>query len=238
MKTNLNSIYPVFNSRPYTNTCVLKYDIAIWFFSVDDCPENETERTFDVIFLIDGSDSIDQNNFTRVLEWILDTVDGLDPSEKINGKELQITIVQYSEEFRIELDSRIVQNSADEIRSDVMNIPQMREGTHTYSAVQFLNTDVSNFRNESYKILITMTDGRENDARNAEAVRIAKSYFDLMIAIGVGIDIDWGDLLNDISKGVEPITTNNFVSLRIDTIEAILNATRPGNSFVFEVFES
>ena len=179
------------------------------------------ESPIDLTFLIDGSDSIDREDFDRIRNWTLHTIDAFEPSTR--NAPLFLSVVQFSERSQVEVQQQVV-SGASEVAGQIENIVQMRSGTKTYSALAFVNRKVyPTLRPKSFKILITMTDGDASEVRNEDAINQALKNFDVMVAVGVGRKIDRAEL-EDFSSHNLVITVENFNALEgiisriIDTI--------------------
>ena len=169
-----------------------------------------SEFPVDLTFLLDGSDSIDREDFARIQNWTLQTVDAFEPSSR--REPIFLSVVQFSDQSQIEFQRQVASGSY-EVSALVYGIDQMRSGTKTYRALDFVNRNVyPTLRSESYKILITMTDGDASEDRNAEAIEQALNNFDMMVAVGVGRKIDEEELL-DFSSSNFVFTVENFNAL-------------------------
>ena len=71
----------------------------------------------DVVFLVDGSDSVISEDFATVKQWVLHVVDAFEPSEQL-VEELGVYVVQYSDVAVIEINA-LIANSSDEIKDHV-----------------------------------------------------------------------------------------------------------------------
>lgn len=180
-----------------------------------------TEHPVDLVFMIDGSDSIDRDDFNQVKDWILKTVDRFNPGDR--AKKLHVDVVQFSETVRTEV-HQIISQSSDEIRSSIEGIQQMRSGTKTYKGLRYINSDVTpNTRAGSSKMLVTMTDGDASEDRDQEAIDTARANYDLMLAVGIGEKIHM-EQLRDFTYNTNPITVQEFASLG-GVIEEIVEAS-------------
>lgn len=145
----------------------------------------------EVAFLIDGSGSISEEDFDEARQWVLDVVDTLKPNDR--PIPLKIIIVQFSDEAVIEVE-QVVYDSADEV---YISFEQMAGRTNTYSALEFVNNEVySRMGDNTFKLLITMTDGDATDARNEVEIEWARAHFDMMYAVGVGHDAHHDKLID------------------------------------------
>ncbi|XP_078481143.1 matrilin-1-like isoform X2 [Ciona intestinalis] len=172
-------------------------------------PDRCQEYPVDITFLVDGSDSIDREDFDRVKQWILLTVDAFNPGERRNP--LHVDVVQFSERSMIEVDSDVA--SSAQISDQVHGIIQMRSGTKTYSALEFVNREVwPLLRPGAFKILITLTDGDASEDRNVEAIEEANNKYNLMAAVGVGSKVISSEL-EDFSSIGNVFNVDNFSAL-------------------------
>ena len=175
--------------------------------------ENKTcpEYPIDIAFLIDGSDSIDREDFDQIKSWILRTVDDFKPWQR--EQPLFLSVVQFSEESLIEV-QQMISSGSDEVRSLVEGIEQMRSGTKTYSGLDFVNRKVyPQMRSNSYKILITMTDGDASEDRNVAAIKQAEIYYNMRVADGVGEKVDEEELMDFSSNAKLIFKIENFGAL-------------------------
>jgi len=168
------------------------------------------EYPIDIAFLVDGSDSITRQEFDRIKEWILLTIDAFNPSSR--QMPLHVDVIQYSEDSKIEV-HQLISDGVAQIEDRVRAIEQMRSGTKTYTAIRFVDTNVvPNLREGSFKILITMTDGDASDDRDVEAINQARNDFNIMIAVGVGDKVD-SEELRDFSSTDKIYNVDKFSAL-------------------------
>ena len=175
--------------------------------------ENKTcpECPIDIAFLIDGSDSIEREDFDLIKSWIIRTVNDFKPWK--NDKSLFLSVVQFSRESVIEVQG-IINSGPDEVRSLVEGIKQKRSGTKAYSGLNFVNRNVyPKMRSNSYKILITMTDGKANEDRNIAAIKQAHNNYNMMMAVGVSEKVDQDKLLDFSSNETLIFKIENFGAL-------------------------
>ena len=199
-------VYRYFSAVNFARYCLAN------FFAVVEKRDEEVcfEYPIDVTFLLDGSDSIDREDFELIRNWTLQTVDAFKPAQRETP--LLVSVVQYSERSQMEIHQNVTLGAA-EISGQVQNIEQMRSGTKTYSALDFVNRNVHpQLRETSYKILITMTDGDASEDRNEEAIGQALNNFDRMVAVGVGQKVDETELL-DFSSTNNIFTVEDFKAL-------------------------
>ena len=188
----------------------IKCLLACFFALVDEKP-NGCRHPIDLTFLLDGSDSINSGDFEKIKNWILLTVDAFEPSRR--NTSLLVSVVQYSEISKTHVLQEVRINSS-EIESEIQGIKQMQMGTNTYRALDFVNTNVyPSLRKNSYKILITMTDGDARDRRNNQVISQARKNFNRTVAVGVGQQINLTQL-QDFSSTNHIFTVQNFGELK------------------------
>lgn len=167
------------------------------------------EKPIDLVFLVDGSDSIDSDDFTLVKDWIVAVIDSFEPMDR--NPYLHVDVVQYSEISNIELHGLVDESM--NYRNEITSIAQYKSGTKTYTALQFVvDQVVPMMRNGAYSILVTMTDGDANDVRNQATIDEANELFNVMVGIGVGEKANM-DQVNDFSSNRQGIAVNNFDAL-------------------------
>ena len=139
------------------------------------------------------------------------TVDAFEPASRKNP--LFFSIIQFSDQSRIEV-QQMISSGSSEVRSSVEGIEQMRSGTKTYSGLDFVNRNVyPQMRSNSYKILITMTDGDASEERNVAAINQAESYYNMRVAVGVGEKVDEEELMDFSSNAKLIFKIENFGAL-------------------------
>ncbi|XP_074168927.1 collagen alpha-4(VI) chain [Rhinolophus sinicus] len=152
---------------------------------VQDICSSETckNRKADIIFLIDGSESILPKDFEKMKGFMKNMVN----QANIGADEIQIGLLQFSstpkEEFRLNQYSLKV-----DIHRAILNVQQMKDGTHTGKALNFTLPFFDSSRGGRpgvHQYLIVITDGvsHDNVAIPAKALRDRNI---IVFAIGVG----------------------------------------------------
>ncbi|XP_013401673.1 ZP domain-containing protein-like [Lingula anatina] len=147
----------------------------------------------DIIFILDGSGSVDSPDFAKQLQFIKSLVRKFD----VGPNAVQVGVLQYSDYAVQELNLNTHSTEA-AILAAVDRIRQMGDGTNTALALSTVRT--SSFtaargdRPNVPNLVIVMTDGRSNDmaatAREANKLRNIASVF----AIGVGSNVNTAEL--------------------------------------------
>nr|XP_010959554.1 PREDICTED: collagen alpha-4(VI) chain-like [Camelus bactrianus] len=152
---------------------------------VQDICSSETckNRKADIIFLMDGSESIPPKNFERMKGFMRRMVN----LSNISADEIRIGLLQFSsnpqEEFRLGQHS-----SKADIHRAISNVKQINDGTYTGKALNFTLSFFDSSRGgrpSVHQYLIVITDGVSQDS----VVLPAKALRDrniIIFAIGVG----------------------------------------------------
>ena len=147
---------------------------------------------------------------------MLKSVDEFNPSDR---SPLVLAVVQFSTTPWLELGPFLVTKNSAQVKNQMDNIQQMNGGTNTYTGLNFVNTvvfpNLTKLRNDSHKILITMTDGEANRAdRNDTTVREARKNFDTMVAVGVGGNVVESSMVDFSSSPDHVFLLENFDELK------------------------
>ncbi|CAO2583387.1 Integrin alpha-L [Lemmus lemmus] len=132
----------------------------------------------DLVFLFDGSMSLSQNEFEKIVDFMKDVM------RKLSNTSYQFAAVQFSTTYRTEF---TFLDYAKEKDPDILlrNVTHMRLLTNTFGAINYVVTNVfkeeSGARPDATKVLIIITDGEATDAENIDAARDITRYI-----IGVG----------------------------------------------------
>ncbi|KAM6897891.1 integrin alpha-M-like [Xenentodon cancila] len=166
----------------YTGAC-FEIDEADRFGSPVPASIKECSTQADIAFLLDGSGSVYEPDFTRMKTFVKNMI------RFFQGKDTQFAIVQFSRDTTVHyyfdnFPSSNWQNHIDYIR-------QKQGGTNTAAAIRTVVNDVfSNFRGSRpnvKKILLVITDGESQDGNNLPTViALADAKNIVRFAIGVG----------------------------------------------------
>ncbi|XP_075034844.1 integrin alpha-M-like isoform X5 [Mixophyes fleayi] len=144
-------------------------------------------RSLDIVFLIDGSYSIEDEEFPLILSFVSSVI------AAFNGTATQFALVQYSDNPRTEFDFK----TFSEVRNHeqlLSRIERHKGGTRTFTAIKYVMENLfhakSGNRAEAQKVLIVITDGEsymENTGMSESIVK-AEEQGVRRFAIGVGKD--------------------------------------------------
>ncbi|XP_047390046.1 integrin alpha-L isoform X2 [Sciurus carolinensis] len=132
----------------------------------------------DLVFLFDGSMSLQQDEFQKIVDFMKDVM------KKLSNSSYQFAAVQFSTNYRTEF------NFLDYVRlkdPDVLlaNVKHMCELTNTFGAIRYVMTQVfqkeQGARPDATRVLIIITDGEATDHGNID---MAKDIIRYVIGIG------------------------------------------------------
>ncbi|CAJ0965489.1 unnamed protein product, partial [Ranitomeya imitator] len=155
----------------------------------------------DLVFLVDGSWSIGDDNFHKVIRFLYSTAGAMD---EIGPDGTQVGIAQYSDDARTEFKLNSYK-SKESLLAAISRISYKGGNTKTGRAIKHVREDIftveSGMRKGVPRVLVVITDGRSQD----EAIKIAHEMqlegFSIF-AIGVA-DADYAELVNIGSKPSE-----------------------------------
>ncbi|KAJ6663115.1 hypothetical protein lerEdw1_010708 [Lerista edwardsae] len=155
----------------------------------------------DLVFLVDGSWSIGDDNFNKIIGFLYSTVGALD---KIGPDGTQVAIAQFSDDPRTEF-KLSAYRTKETLLEAIQQIAYKGGNTKTGKAIkhaqQALFTIDSGMRKGIPKVLVVITDGRSQDDVNKVSREMQLDGFSIF-AIGVA-DADYSELLNIGSKPSE-----------------------------------
>ncbi|XP_067326670.1 collagen alpha-6(VI) chain-like [Anolis sagrei] len=167
----------------------------------------------DLVFLIDGSNSISDSDFTKMKNFLQDVVRPFD-----TGHNVQVGIAQYSDRYREEFSLSMFSHKL-ELETQIGRIRQM-EGLQTYigaaldSVKDFFTPEGGSRVNENIQqILLVITDGRSHDKVVKASEDLRKKGVDIY-AIGVG-RIDHLQLSQIAGSTDRKYTVDNFSELKV-----------------------
>ncbi|KAJ7337990.1 hypothetical protein JRQ81_010516 [Phrynocephalus forsythii] len=146
-----------------------------------------TEGPVDVMFVIDGSKSLGENNFEIVKEFVLGLLDSL----TISPKAARVGLLQYSTQVRTEFTLKQF-STAKDMKKAVSQMKYMGKGSMTGLALKHMAersfTEAEGARRFSAKVprvSVVFTDGRSQDEVSEWASK-AKKRGITMYAVGIG----------------------------------------------------
>ncbi|OWK64042.1 Collagen alpha-1(XIV) chain [Lonchura striata] len=155
----------------------------------------------DLAFLVDGSWSIGDDNFNKIINFLYSTVGALD---KIGPDGTQVAIIQFTDDPRTEFKLNAYKTK-ETLLEAIQHIAYKGGNTKTGKAIkharEFLFTGEAGMRRGIPKVLVVITDGRSQDDVNKVSREMQLDGF-TFFAIGVA-DADYSELVNIGSKPSE-----------------------------------
>ncbi|XP_011617196.2 collagen alpha-1(XIV) chain-like isoform X1 [Takifugu rubripes] len=170
----------------------------------------------DLVFLVDGSWSIGDDNFLKIIRFLSSTVGALD---QIGPDGTQVAIVQFSDDPRTEFKLNSYSDK-ERLLEAVSSISYKGGNTKTGRAIQHVKdnifTEEGGVRKGVPKVLLVLTDGRSQDDVNKVSKEMQREGY-IVFAIGFA-DADYGELVSIASK---PSTRHVFFVDHLDAFKEI-----------------
>ncbi|XP_068454822.1 collagen alpha-1(XII) chain [Clinocottus analis] len=170
----------------------------------------------DVVFLIDGSWSIGEDSFTKVVHFVSGMIAAFDV---IGPSGMQVSFVQYSDEAKTEFrlnayqDKGVAMSACHQIRYRGGNTKTGVALKHTYEKAFSLENGM---RRNVPKVVVTITDGRSQDEVKTKAAKLQHAGYSVF-SIGVA-DVDFVELQE---IGSKPSDRHVFVVDDFDAFDTI-----------------
>ncbi|XP_058034599.1 matrilin-2 [Ahaetulla prasina] len=176
------------------------------------------EGPIDLVFVIDGSKSLGENNFEIVKEFVLGILDSL----TISPKAARIGLLQYSSHVRTEFTLKQF-NTAKDMKKAVTQMKYMGKGSMTGLALKQMTersfTEAEGARRVSAnipRVSVVFTDGRAQDDASEWAAKAKQSGITIY-AVGIGKSIE--EELRAIAS--EPVEKHIFYAQEFKAMEEI-----------------
>ncbi|XP_018587679.1 collagen alpha-1(XII) chain isoform X1 [Scleropages formosus] len=155
----------------------------------------------DLVFLIDGSWSIGEDNFNKVLQFVFSTIGAF---EVISPQGMQVSFVQYSDDSKTEFKLNTYHDKGTVLAA--LQLVRYRGGnTKAGAALKHVGEKVftsdSGMRKNVPKVLVVVTDGRSQDEVKKNAAKLQHAGYSVFV-VGVA-DVDFSELRNIGSKPSE-----------------------------------
>uniref|UniRef100_A0A8D1CFY8 VWFA domain-containing protein n=1 Tax=Sus scrofa TaxID=9823 RepID=A0A8D1CFY8_PIG len=181
--------------------------------ALQECPRQEQ----DIAFLIDGSGSIDYEDFTKMLNFVRAVI------SQFRTSNAQFALVQFSSKFKEHFTFRAFAASSNPLRL-LSSIQQLGGYTHTASAIRKVTRELfiaaKGARKDASKILIVITDGQKtgDPLGYKDVIPQAEAAGIIRYAIGVGSAFQYPESLEELkdiaSKPSYIFKVDNFDALR------------------------
>ncbi|XP_074670093.1 integrin alpha-X-like isoform X2 [Strix aluco] len=184
-----------------------------------ECPK----RSSDVLLLIDGSGSIERQDFLTMKTFIAEVM------KRFKGTDTQFALTQFSDVVLNHFDFNTFRRSRNPIAL-LNQVQQIRRSTHTATAIWKVLTEMfvpsKGAREDVNKILIVITDGRKYDDKleYSQVIPLAIKMGVTRYAIGVGsafVDPDAEEELRTIAS--KPSKDHVFQVDNFDALQGIQN---------------
>ncbi|XP_031437444.1 collagen alpha-1(XII) chain isoform X2 [Clupea harengus] len=155
----------------------------------------------DVVFVIDGSWSIGEESFLKMVKFIFSMIGAFDV---IGPSGMQVSVVQYSDDAQIEFRLNSYSNKGSALAA--LGLIKYKGGnTKTGVALKHVHDKVfasdSGMRRNVPKVVVAVTDGRSQDEVTKSAAKLQHAGYSVFV-IGVA-DVDFVELQNIASKPSE-----------------------------------
>uniref|UniRef100_A0A8C7UKI2 Collagen, type XII, alpha 1b n=1 Tax=Oncorhynchus mykiss TaxID=8022 RepID=A0A8C7UKI2_ONCMY len=152
----------------------------------------------DVVFLIDGSWSIGEESFRKVVQFVFSMIGAFDV---IGSTGMQVSFVQYSDEAKTEFRLNSYSDKGSGLAA--LQLIQYRGGnTKTGVALKHVKekvfTSENGMRRNVPKVVVAVTDGRSQDEVKKNAAALQHAGYSVFV-VGVA-DVDYAELQNIGSK--------------------------------------
>ncbi|XP_052327166.1 collagen alpha-1(XII) chain-like isoform X5 [Oncorhynchus keta] len=152
----------------------------------------------DVVFLIDGSWSIGEESFRKVVQFVFSMIGAFDI---IGSTGMQVSFVQYSDEAKTEFRLNSYSDKGSGLAA--LQLIQYRGGnTKTGVALKHVKekvfTSENGMRRNVPKVVVAVTDGRSQDEVKKNAAALQHAGYSVFV-VGVA-DVDYAELQNIGSK--------------------------------------
>ncbi|XP_024865789.1 collagen alpha-1(XIV) chain isoform X3 [Kryptolebias marmoratus] len=152
----------------------------------------------DLVFLVDGSWSIGDENFLKIIRFLYSTVGALD---RIGPDGTQVAIAQFSDDARTEFKLNSYSNK-ERLLEAINKITYKGGNTKTGRAIQHVKENIftaeGGVRRGIPNVLVVLTDGRSQDDVNKVSKEMQMEGY-IVFAIGFA-DADYGELVSIASK--------------------------------------
>eukprot|EP00039_Didymoeca_costata_P024589 m.10768 g.10768 ORF g.10768 m.10768 type:complete len:403 (+) comp4316_c0_seq1:85-1293(+) len=214
-------LYPPFMRTTFSyylkNTKLRQYQIDDPVFAIPSvCPQQATcAARMNVVFLLDGSGSIQSSDWTKDLQFVNSMLDRFTMSKDA----VMAGVVQFSSSTQTSCSFGADKST---LQGCVSKISQMKTGTNTAAGINAAASMLQSGPSADHNLIILITDGKSNEgsdpataARNAESSAKAEVY-----GIGVGSDIDAAQLKSIVTQ---PASTHYFTVSNYDELNKIMD---------------
>uniref|UniRef100_A0A8D0H4T4 VWFA domain-containing protein n=1 Tax=Sphenodon punctatus TaxID=8508 RepID=A0A8D0H4T4_SPHPU len=164
-------------------------------------PADCLKGNVDLLFLFDGSGSMNTEQFSKIKEFMIDVM------KKLSNGTIRFAAVQFSEEPKVEFDFKDYSQNPNPEKL-LANVRHMTSLTNTFKAIEYVAeqvfTPARGLRDEAKRVIVMITDGDATDTGNVEA---AKKNGITRYVIGVGNNFGGHDTQRYLSQfASEPVS--------------------------------
>lgn len=177
----------------------------------------------DLVFLIDGSESIEEPSWNILKQTMIGIMKELD----IAQDKWRVGVAQFSDILLHEFYLNTYTSFA-EVEQAINNIGQRKQGTNTWDALKlirhyFTKENGSRIDEGVAQNLLLITDGQANDPKDLNALAYLRNKKITITVIGVGNDIKKSEL-REIAGSPDRVLIETFETLELKkTIRKVLN---------------
>ncbi|XP_037659156.1 collagen alpha-1(XIV) chain isoform X1 [Choloepus didactylus] len=170
----------------------------------------------DLVFMVDGSWSIGDDNFNKIINFLCNTVGALD---KIGAGGTQVAMVQFTDDPRTEFTLNAYKTK-ESLLNAIKHVSYKGGNTKTGKAIKYVRDTLfsaeSGTRRGIPKVIVVITDGRSQDDVNKIAKEMQLDGYSIF-AVGVA-DADYSEL---VSIGSKPSARHVFFVDDFDAFKKI-----------------
>ncbi|XP_073689768.1 collagen alpha-6(VI) chain [Garra rufa] len=170
----------------------------------------------DLVFLIDGSESIDETSWNTLKKAMIEIVKELD----IAQDKWRVGVAQFSDILLHQFYLNTYTSFA-EVEEAINKIVQRKQGTSTWDALRnvryyFTRENGSRIDERVAQNLLLITDGKANDNKDLNALEYLRNKSIAITAIGIGDEIKKSEL-REIAGSADRVLIETFEGLELKT---------------------
>ena len=181
---------------------------------------SECTNNADIVFVLDASGSVRQENFVKMKDFVKQMVDSIN----VDRLGSNLAMVTFSDNARIDFPLNAYNNRVDMIRA-IDDVAYTRGTTNTASALRLVRQQVfrrqGGDRPDLRNIVVLMTDGGSNDfAETLKEARLAREAGITIVTVGIK---HWVNMVEIREIASDPDDRNVFSIESFDLIIRIQN---------------